>query len=98
MVDGKNQNPVEKINEAYTAQIFYKDNNGNIVNTTEIIYNNPAEYELGIATAHDPKFDTYSTTLKCHDINGENYYVVFTRDYVMLSGYSDNSIRTGFET
>ena len=112
-VNGENHDPVEKTNEAYTAQIFYKDNNGNIVSTTEIIYNSSAEYESGVAkipentqlsnaqggiTIHDSKFDIYTATLKCHDVNGENYYVVFTRDYVMLAAYSDDSIRTGFET
>ena len=112
-VNGEKHDPVEKTNEAYTAQIFYKDNNGNIVGTVEIIYNSSAEYESGVATipantqltttqsgiaTYDSKFDLYSATLKCHDANGENYYVVFTRDYVMLAAYSDDSIRTVFET
>jgi len=112
-VNGEKHDPVEKTNEAYTAQIFYKDNNGNIVGTVEIIYNSSAEYESGVATipantqltttqsgiaTYDSKFDLYSATLKCHDANGENYYVVFTRDYVMLAAYSDDSIRTKFET
>ena len=33
--DGKNHDPVEKIKEVYTARILYKDNNGNIVSTSE---------------------------------------------------------------
>ena len=108
----RTHDPVEKTNEAYTAQIFNKDNNGNIVSTTEIIYNSSAEYESGVdkipantrlatakggITIHDSKFDIYSATIKCHDVNGENYYVVFTRDYLMLADYSDDTIRTGFE-
>jgi hypothetical protein len=112
-VDGEHHDPVEKIKEVYTAHIFYKDNNGNIVGTTEIIYNSSTDYESGVATIpantqlataqggvaiHDSKFDLFSAILKCHDVNGENYYVVFTRDYVMLTNYSDDSIRTGFET
>jgi len=112
-VNGENHDPVEKTNEAYTAQIFYKDNNGNIVSTTEVTYNSSTNYESGVATIpantqlataqggvaiHDSKFDLYSAILKCHDANDEIYYVVFTRDYVMLAAYSDDSIRTGFET
>ena len=112
-VNGEKHDPVEKTNEVYTAQIFYKDNNGNIVGTNELIYNSSAEYESGVATIpaitqfitvkggtaiHDQNFDTYSATLKCHDANDEIYYVVFTRDYVMLANYSDDSIRTGFKT
>ena len=111
--EGKNHDPVEKTNEVYTARIFYKGNNGNIVGTTEITYNSSTDYESGVATIpantqlataqagiaiHDSKYDLYSTTLKCHDANDEIYYVVFTRDYVMLANYSDDSIRTGFET
>ena len=111
--EGKNHDPVEKTNEVYTARIFYKGNNGNIVGTTEVTYNSSTDYESGVATIpantqlatsqggvaiHDSKFDLYSAILKCHDVNGENYYVVFTRDYVMLAAYSDDSIRTGFET
>jgi hypothetical protein len=112
-VDGENHDPVEKIKEVYTAQIFYKGNNGNIVGTTEVTYNSSTDYESGVANVlatvpnssgqngiatHYSNHDTYSATLKCHDANGENYYVVFTRDYVMLARYSDDSIRTGFET
>jgi hypothetical protein len=111
--DGNNHAPVEKIKEVYTARILYKDNNANIVSTSEEIFNSTAEYKLGVAailantqlttsqgviTSHDSKFDIYSATLKCHDVNGENYNIVFTRDDVILAGYSDDSIRTKFET
>ena len=113
MTAGETHDPVEKIKEVYTARIFYKGNNGNIVGTTEVTYNSSTDYESGVATIpantqlataqggvaiHDSKFDLYSATLKCHDANGENYYVVFTRDYVMLAAYSNDSIRTDFET
>jgi len=111
--DGNNPAPVEKIKEVYTARILYKDNNANIVGTSEETYNNSAEYTSGVAAilantklntsqgdiaTHDSKFDFYSATLKCHDVNGENYNIVFTRDDVILAGYSDDSIRTKFET
>ena len=111
--DGNNHAPVEKIKESYTARILYKDNNANIVGTSEETYNNSAEYKSGVAailananlntsqsdiSTHDSKFDIYSATLKCHDVNGENYNVVFTRDDVTLAGYSDDSIRIKFET
>jgi hypothetical protein len=111
--DGNNHAPVEKIKEVYTARILYKDNNANIVSTSEETYNNSAEYISGVASilannhlatvkgdiaTHDSKFDIYSATLKCHDVNDEIYYVVFTRDDVILAAYSDDSIRTKFET
>lgn len=111
--DGNNYAPVEKIKEVYTARILYKDNNANIVSTSEETYNSSAEYKSGIAAiladtqlpsaqggivVHDSKFDLYSATLKCHDVNGESYNVVFTREDVILAAYSDDSIRTKFET
>ena len=111
--DGNNHAPVEKIKEVYTARILYKDNNANIVSTTEETFNSTAEYKSGVAAilantklntsqgniaTHNSKFDIYSATLKCHDVNGENYNIVFTRDDVILAGYSDDSIRTKFET
>jgi len=111
--DGNNHAPVEKIKEVYTARILYKDNNANIVSTSEETFNSSAEYKSGVAailantqlttsqgyiTSHDSKFDIYSATLKCHDVNGESYNIVFTRDDVILAGYSDDSIRTKFET
>jgi hypothetical protein len=111
--DGNNHAPVEKIKEVYTARILYKDNNANIVSTSEETFNSSAEYKSGVAAilantqlatgqdgivVHDSKFDLYSATLKCHDVNGESYNVVFTREDVILATYSDDSIRTKFET
>jgi len=111
--DGKTHDPIEKIKEVYTARILYKDNNGSILDTREVTFNSNAEYESSITaipantqttteqgdiTSHDSKFDIYSATLKCHDVNGESYNIVFTRDDVILAGYSDDSIRTKFET
>jgi hypothetical protein len=111
--DGKNHDPIEKIKEVYIARILYKDNNSNIVSTREETYNSSVEYKSGVAAIlantplatsqvgiaiHDSKFDIYSATLKCHNANGENYNVVFTRDDVTLAGYSDDLIRTKFET
>jgi hypothetical protein len=111
--EGNYHAPVEKIKEVYTARILYKDNNANIVSTSEETYNTSAEYILGVAAilantqiatvqgniaTHDSKFDIYTATLKCHDMNGEIYNLVFTRDNVILAAYSDDSIRIKFES
>jgi hypothetical protein len=42
--------------------------------------------------------DTFSATLKCHDPNGELYFVNFSRQQVAISSYEDDSIRTRIET
>jgi hypothetical protein len=111
--NGKTHDPIEKIKEVYTARILYKDNNGSIVDTREVTFNSYAEYESGITAIpaiiqttndqggiaiHDPKFDVYDATLKCHDPNGEIYNVGFARDDVIFAASSDDTIRTRFET
>jgi len=46
---------------------------------------------------HDPDADTYYAALRCHDANGELYYLTFSRDEVVLAAYSDDAIRARFE-
>jgi pterin-4a-carbinolamine dehydratase len=111
--NGKTHDPIEKIKEVYTARILYKDNNGSIVDTREVTFNSYVEAESGVTAIpsitqttayqgsiaiHDPKFDMYDATLRCHDPNGEIYNVVITRDDVILAAYSDDTIKTRFET
>jgi hypothetical protein len=100
--DGENHDPIEKIKEVYTVRFLYRDNNGTFVNSSEEIFNSYAEYTSSAAVIppmiHDSNNDTFSATIRCHDVNGEIYYVVFTRDDVILAVYSDDSIRTRFES
>jgi hypothetical protein len=39
----------------------------------------------------------FSTTLKCHDPNGELYTVNFARDQITITSYEDDAIRTRVE-
>ncbi len=48
--------------------------------------------------AHDPADDSFSTTVRCHDPNGELYNVTFSRDRVTVQSYSDNAILAKVET
>jgi lipoate-protein ligase A len=52
----------------------------------------------GGSAVHDADRDTFSVVLKCHDPNGELYFVTFSRQQVALSSYEDESIRTVIET
>jgi hypothetical protein len=45
----------------------------------------------------DPDSENYSCILKCHDANGEVYYVTIDCDQVRISS-SDDAIRTRLET
>jgi len=49
-------------------------------------------------TIHDPDEDGFSATLKCHDPNGEIYYVNFARDQISVSSYSNDAILGKGET
>ena len=41
---------------------------------------------------------SYSATLKCHDANGELYFVNFSRDRMIVASYSEDAILAKVET
>ncbi len=47
---------------------------------------------------HDPEPDGYPATLRCHDPNGEIYWVTFTRYQISIPSYPDNAILGKVET
>ena len=113
MSSGTNHAPVEKSRETYTAKFVYEDPEANKVGTGSESYNTIIGFNAGIAAMlantpnntahggtaiHDPELDTYSATLKCHDPNGELYFVTLSRQQVSISSYEDDSIRTRIET
>jgi hypothetical protein len=110
---GVNHPPVEKTRESYTAKFVYEDANAKRVGSGSENYNTMAGYSAGISSVlanasnitahgaspiHDVESDTYSTTLKCHDPNGELYIVNFTRNRVTISSFTDNAIQSRIET
>jgi hypothetical protein len=113
MSGGVTHQPVEKTRESYTAKIAYQDSDANTVGYLTDRYSTLAGFNAGItailatggistahggAAARDPGKETYSATLKCHDPNGEIYFVTISRDRVTISSYSDEAIRTKVET
>jgi hypothetical protein len=113
MSGGTNHNPVEKSKEAYTARILYEDTNAKTVGTVSDRYTTLAGFNAGItaletnaalATAHggaanrDAEHENYSVTLRCHDPNGEMYFVTISRSRVSLTSFSDDAIRTKVES
>jgi hypothetical protein len=113
MSSGANHAPVEKTKEAYTARILYEDTNAKVVGTATDRFTTLAGYNAGItaimanaalATANggapnrDADHESYSVTLKCHDPNGELYFVTLNRSQVTLTSFSDDAIRTKVET
>ncbi|MEN6611770.1 MAG: hypothetical protein ABFC24_13090 [Methanoregulaceae archaeon] len=108
----KTHRPVEKVREMYTAKFEYRDEKGIWIGRGIETYTSVDGYQYGIhavlsnmanAAAHGgrplhvPESDLYSVTLKCHDPNGELYYLSFARNRVTLSSYMDEGIRARVE-
>jgi len=110
---GTNHQPVEKNREAYTAKFVYQDGEAKTIGSGSESYNTITGFSAGITAMlantanntahggsanHDADKDTFSTSLKCHDPNGELYFVTISRQQVAISSYEDDSIRTRIET
>ena len=113
MTAGVNHNPVEKTKETYTARLVYEDTNAINVGSSVEKYNTITGFNAGVAVImasaplatahtgtaiHDPDKDTFSATLRCHDANGEIYYVNFARDRMSVTSYSDDAILAKVDT
>ena len=113
MMSGANHPPVEKTRETYSAKFVYQDTDGKKVGATSESYGSIAGFNAGISAViantanntahggtpvHTEDSDTFSATLKCHDPNGELYFVNISRRQVTISSYEDDAIRTRIET
>jgi hypothetical protein len=107
------QDPVMKNREAYTAHIVYEDEEAKSVgvitaraktvagfnaNLTEILGTAELATAMGGDAVRDSGAESYSCSLKCHDANGEVYYVTLSRDQIRITSYEDDAIRTKVET
>jgi hypothetical protein len=108
----KNHPPVEKVREMYTAKFFYEDPDGKRVGTGQEMYNSVEGYQYGLSAVitnmanitahrgkvrHIPDADLFSVILKCHDQDGELYFLSLSRDRVIVSSYTDDEIRRRVE-
>ncbi len=110
---GVNHPPVEQSRAGYTARIIYQDTLAKTIAVITIrsptiaaftsvanqILNDAAiATALGGTPARDFANEKYAATLKCHDANGEIYFVNFSREQVTLTSYTDEAIRSRVET
>jgi len=113
MSAGVNHPPVEKSRESYTARFAYQNELAQRVGTGSETYNSIAGFNAGVnavlansgnvtahggSVSHNEDGDTFSATLRCHDPNGELYYVTFTRQRVTISSFTDDAIQSVIET
>jgi hypothetical protein len=108
----KNNQPVGKVREMYTAKFVYEDAMQKRVGVGHETYDSIEGYQLGIAAVisnmanivahrgrprHLPDADHFSVILKCHDPNGELYFLSLARDRVTVSSYTDDAIKKKVE-
>jgi hypothetical protein len=108
----KHHPPVEKVREMYTAKFVYENAKGKRIGTGQDMHDSIDGYQYGIAAVisnmaniaahggkakHVPGADLSSVTLKCHDPDGELFFLSIARDRVTLSSYSDEGIRARVE-
>jgi len=107
------QPAVGKNREHYTAKIIYQDDEAVTTGTisakvedieafepavTGILGDETLSGVMGGDPVHDVDNDNFYCQMKCHDANGEIYYITLTRKKVRISSYEDETIRTEIET
>jgi hypothetical protein len=103
----RNHRPVEIVREMYTAKFVYLNPEGKQVGRGLDMYDSVEGFETGIAAVisnmantashrgkvrHLPAADHFSVLLKCHDPNGELYFLSLARNRITLASYSDDTI------
>ena len=59
---------------------------------TALVGNAALATAIGGTAIQDTETEGYSISLNCHDANGEDYTVTFTRKTITISSYEDNAI------
>jgi len=108
----RNHRPIEIVREMYTAKFEYRNPEGKQIGTSLDRYDSREGYETGIAAGisnmaniaahrgkvrHLPAADLFSVLLKCHDPDGEMYFLSIARDRLTLASYQDDGIRERVE-
>ena len=112
MSQKKNHPPLEKVREMYTAKFVYLNADGKQVGRGHDTYDSVEGFETGVAAVisnmaniashrgkvkHVPDADHFSVLLKCHDPNGELYFLSLARDRMTVASYTDDAIRKKVE-
>jgi len=110
---GSDHPPVERSRQGFTSRIVYQDGMAKTVAlitvrastiaaftaaANHLVANTQLATDLGGTPARDFANEKFATTLRCHDANGEIYFVNFSREQVTLTSFSDDSIRSRVET
>jgi hypothetical protein len=108
----RNHRPVEVVREMYTAKFVYIGADKKRIGSGSEVYDSVEGYETGIASVisnmaniashrgkvrHIRDADHFSALLKCHDPDGEFYFISLARDRITVSSYTDDRIRKQVE-
>ena len=108
----RNHLPIGKVREMYTAKFVYERPDGKRIGSGQEMYNSVEGYQYGIAAVisnmaniaahrgkvrHIPENDLFSVILKCHDPDGEWYFVSLSRTRLTVASYTDDEIRRRVE-
>jgi len=98
---------VERNRESYTLKVNFEDVEGGVIGTvtakapdmaafnaaaTAIMNAAALATALGGTAVRNPDADAFSCQLKCHDANGETYYVALSRESVRITSYEDTAV------
>jgi hypothetical protein len=104
---------VVKGKQTFTGAVIYEDGQAKTVGRISISAPSSAAFATDVSTiiataalgtamggspSHDSSDDNFSTNLKCHDANGENYSVSIRRDSITLSSYEAAEIAASLES
>ncbi len=110
---GVNHPPVERSKQGYTARVLYQNGDAKVVAiitvraptiaaftsvANHIVADTTIATTLSGTPVRDLENEKYAATLKCHDANGEIYFLNFSREQVTLTSFSDDAIRSRVET
>ena len=104
--------PVVRSQERYDAKVVYENPEADTVGDVSVQVESVSAFgtaaahvmadddlaaAIGGTQSRDTENDTFYCKLKCHDANGETYYVTLSRSKVRISSYADDAIRTAVE-
>ena len=104
---------VSRGTESHTVKVIYEDGNAKTVGTVSararsvagfnaavaaILADSALSTAMGGSPVRDTDNETYSIALKCHDANGEDYVVTFSRKTISITSYEDSAIVTRVNT
>jgi hypothetical protein len=103
----KHNPPVMKVRERYTAKFVYENERKKQIGSSSEVYDSVDGYLDGIHAVmsnmantaahrgrarHVPESDRFSVIMKCHDEEGELYFLGMARDRITVASYTDEAI------